>query len=260
MNIRRPAVAGLFYPAEPETLRERIATLLNQAVPRGAEAKALVVPHAGIQFSGPVAARAYAGLERSRGAIRRVVLLGPSHHVHFDGIAASSAEAWETPLGRVPISHEAVETALSLPAVSTLDAAHQREHSLEVQLPFLQLTLTDFELAPFVIGDASAEQVSLVLETLWGGPETLIVISSDLSHFHNAAAARRLDAETARLIDSRQLDQLDARRACGFRGIQGLLSAMSRRNLHIECVDLRNSGDIAGGTERVVGYGAWLAS
>jgi AmmeMemoRadiSam system protein B len=258
MNVRRPAVAGLFYPAEAPALREMIAALLKEATSSDAVPKGIIAPHAGYKYSGPVAATAYAHLAPVRRTIRRVVLLGPSHHVAFEGLAASSADAWETPLGRVPVDREAVEIALALPGVETLDSAHAREHSLEVQVPFLQASLDDFSLVPLAVGDASLEETALVLETLWGESETLVVISSDLSHFHDFSTARSLDSETARLIESGKADQLSCEQACGFRGISGLLSVAHNRRLRVARVDLRNSGDVAGGRDRVVGYGSWL--
>lgn len=257
-QIRRPSVAGVFYPADAEELRGVVARMLAQVTPRGASPKALIVPHAGYVFSGPVAATAYAELVPLRETITRVVLLGPTHHVHFRGLAATSADAYATPLGNIPLDRAAIESALRLDCVQTLDAAHLREHSLEVQLPFLQVVLDRFELVPLVVGQAEAADTAAVLEHLWGGPETLIVISSDLSHYHDAVTAQRLDAETCRAIEARRADVLTGERACGCRGINGLLTVARRRNLSVTTVDLRNSGDTAGGRDRVVGYGAWL--
>jgi hypothetical protein len=257
-NVRRPAVAGLFYPADPAELRWTIEGLLSQAVPQPVEPKAIIVPHAGYAYSGPVAASAYVQLSSRREAITRVVLLGPSHHVRFKGLAASSADAYSTPLGRVPLDRSGIDAALQHAAVQTLDNAHLREHSLEVQLPFLQVVLRQFELVPLVVGQADVADLVAVLDTLWGGPETLIVISTDLSHYHHAETARRLDAETCRVIEARRSDLLSADRACGCYGLNGLLAEAARRNLPVTTVDLRNSGDTAGGRDRVVGYGAWL--
>jgi AmmeMemoRadiSam system protein B/AmmeMemoRadiSam system protein A len=257
-QIRRPAVAGLFYPADPGELRSVITRMLAQVTPDAAEPKAIIVPHAGYVYSGPVAASAYARLASRRESIRRVVLLGPTHHVHFRGLAATSADAYATPLGTIPLDRQAIERALESDHVQTLDAAHLREHSLEVQLPFLQVTLNRFELVPLVVGQSDGEQTAEVLERLWGGPETLIVISSDLSHYHDSAAAKQLDAETCRWIETKRGDLLTGERACGCRGISGLLTVAARRNLAVRTVDLRNSGETAGGKDRVVGYGAWL--
>jgi AmmeMemoRadiSam system protein B len=189
--------------------------------------------------------------------VERVVLLGPAHFVPVHGIAASSARAFRTPLGDVPVDAEAVARALRLPGVARFDPAHAREHSLEVELPFLQRVLGPFALAPFAVGEASAHEVAALLEALWGGPETLIVISSDLSHYHDARTARRLDAATARAIESLDEAALGPESACGRVPLSGLLVVARRRGLRARRLDLRNSGDTAGGREEVVGYGAW---
>ena len=258
MTIRRAAVAGTFYPADPTALRLKIEGLLSGVAPQPATPKAVIVPHAGYVYSGPIAASAYSQVSLRRGEVTRVVLLGPSHHVRFRGLAAASADQFETPLGKIPIDRDGLAAALASPFVQVLDAAHLREHSLEVQLPFLQAVLGPFQLVPLVVGEASPEEVADVLRRLWGGPETLIVISSDLSHYHDSETARRLDAETRRIIEARRSDLLTGERACGCRAINGLLSVATTRNLPITTLDLRNSGDTAGGRDRVVGYGAWL--
>jgi AmmeMemoRadiSam system protein B len=186
-----------------------------------------------------------------------VVLLGPAHRVPFQGLAASGAEAFETPLGLVPLDAGGVAAALALPAVQVLDFAHAAEHSLEVHLPFLQVVLDGFQLVPLLVGDSSPEEVGEVLRGLWGGQETLIVVSSDLSHYHEYAEARRIDAETAARIEHGELEGLTAQRACGFLPVGGLLNIARRDHLSIKTVDLRNSGDTAGDQSRVVGYGAF---
>jgi len=203
-KIRHPAVAGTFYPANPKDLQRMVNTYLAQAAGGSGAPKAIIAPHAGYIYSGPVAAAVYKWLKTSgaRKIVKRVVLLGPAHRMAFSGLAAHSADAFLTPLGPVPLDKEAVALAAALPQVSILDAAHQQEHSLEVQLPFLQSTLDDFRLVPFAVGSASPDESAEVLETLWGGPETLIVISSDLSHFHNYHTAQKLDLATAAAIES----------------------------------------------------------
>lgn len=223
----------------------------------GGSPKALIVPHAGLVYSGPVAASAYARIRAARAAIRTVVALGPSHRVPFRGLAASSATAFATPLGEVAVDRLGVEAALALPQVQILDAAHAQEHSLEVQLPFLQETLGRFTWIPLVAGDARAEEVAEVLEALWGGPETLILVSSDLSHYHAYASARSLDLATTTAIENLRHEELDGERACGYVGIRGLLAVARRRGLRVETLDLRNSGDTAGPRHAVVGYGAY---
>jgi MEMO1 family protein len=260
-RIREPAVAGLFYPDDPVLLQQQIESLLPDASAAGTPPKALIVPHAGYIYSGPVAASAYAQLLPVRGRIRRVVLLGPSHRVAFSGLAATSAEYFATPLGLVRIDQQAMDSILLLPQVRVLDEAHREEHSLEVQLPFLQVALNrDFTLIPLVVGDAAAAQVSEVIEKLWGGDETLLLISSDLSHYHDYATARRLDSATSHAIEQLNPEAIDYHQACGRNPVNGLLVAARHHHLHGTVLDLRNSGDTAGGRDRVVGYGAYAFS
>jgi MEMO1 family protein len=258
--IRQPVVAGLFYPAEAETLRRMVQGFLDQAAVAGATPKALIAPHAGYIYSGPVAASVYARLAAGRKSIHRVVLLGPSHRVPFHGLAVSSAASFRTPLGDIPIDRQMVAQVMELPQVVLLDDAHADEHSLEVQLPFLQLLLEDFELVPLVVGDAGGEEVAEVLQRLWGGPETLIVISSDLSHYHDYPTARRMDQSTSEAIINLHPEALGYEDACGRAPVSGLLLQARRLGLHGELVDLRNSGDTAGDKTRVVGYGAYAFS
>lgn len=255
---RTPAVAGSFYPADPTALRGMIAGFLNQAQSADHAPKAIIAPHAGYIYSGPIAASAYARLKPVRDTISRVVLIGPSHRVAFEGLAVSGAEQFSTPLGNIDIDTEAVEAVMTLPFVGYLDQAHALEHSLEVHLPFLQQVLSKFKLVPIVAGDASAEQVGRALELLWGGDETLIVVSSDLSHYHDYATARRLDQETSRLIEALQYRQLSPDAACGKVPVSGLLKLLSEKGMTIKTVDLRNSGDTAGDKNRVVGYGTYV--
>ncbi|MGA7801786.1 MAG: AmmeMemoRadiSam system protein B [Gammaproteobacteria bacterium] len=257
-TVREPAVAGLFYPADPDELRAMVDGFLAAADASGPAPKALVVPHAGYVYSGPVAASGYARLAGARSTIRRVVLLGPAHRVGFRGLAASSAKQFATPLGSIPVDRAAVEDILSLPQVHSLDEAHAQEHSLEVHLPFLQACLQEFTLVPLVVGDATAQEVDEVLERLWGGPETLVVISSDLSHYHDYDSARRLDTATSRAIEALRPQDIHYEQACGRNPISGLLVAARKHGLHGKTVDLRNSGDTAGGRDQVVGYGAYV--
>lgn len=219
--------------------------------------KALIVPHAGFMYSGPVAAKAYLTLEPGAEIVERIVLLGPSHHVPFEGLAVPSSTAFETPLGQVPIDETARRQALDLPFVHTLDDAHHWEHSLEVQLPFLQVVLGAFALLPIAIGRARSAEVRTALDALWGGDETVIVISSDLSHYHDYATAKRMDAATARAVESLAPGQVGHDEACGHIGVQGLLESARQRALVPRTLDLRSSGDTAGRREEVVGYGAW---
>jgi len=258
-NVRLPAVAGQFYPDNPAELRGMIERFLHE-VKRADEPapKAVVAPHAGYIYSGPIAASAYVRFLAARESIRRVVLLGPSHRVPFDGLATTSAETWATPLGAIPVDTAAIEQIRPLRQVSVLDEAHIHEHSLEVHLPFLQVVLADFKIVPLVVGDARDEEVGQVIETLWGGDETRFVISSDLSHYHDYATARRIDDATAQAIESMKPQDIAVQDACGRVPIRGLLQAAQRHGLHARTVDLRNSGDTAGPRSEVVGYGAFV--
>ncbi len=260
MSVRPAAVAGLFYPDEPQELRSMIATCLHGAVVQTTQPlvpKALIVPHAGYVYSGPVAASAYARLAPLRERVRRVVLLGPAHRVGFHGIAASSADTFETPLGRVEIDRAAVSHALTLPRVRVFDRAHTDEHSLEVQLPFLQTVLGEFRLIPLLVGDATPDEVADVIEALWNGDETLLLVSSDLSHYLSYEMARRIDRETTGAIERLAPEEIGYDQACGRLPVQGLLLAARRHGLHVTTLDLRNSGDTAGPRDSVVGYGAY---
>ncbi|HHJ16461.1 MAG TPA: AmmeMemoRadiSam system protein B [Gammaproteobacteria bacterium] len=257
-QIREPAVAGMFYPDDPVLLQQQVESLLQREVAVANPPKALIVPHAGYIYSGPVAASAYLQLLPVRDSIRRVVLLGPSHHTGFSGLAASSAQYFSTPLGLVRIDQQAMDDILLLPQVRVLDEAHAQEHSLEVQLPFLQVVLgKDFGLIPLVVGEAEAETVAEVIDTLWGGPETLFVISSDLSHYLDYQTAQRLDSATSTAIEQLNPQAIDYRQACGRNPVTGILLAARRHGLQATTLDLRNSGDTAGSRDRVVGYGAY---
>ncbi len=259
-QVRPPAVAGMFYPQDANELAHSIDRLLAEAATgTGTEPvpKAIIAPHAGYVYSGPVAARAYAPLAAARGRIRRVVLLGPAHRVPFRGLAVPGVAAFATPLGEIALDREAIATLAGLPQVGQLDEAHALEHSLEVQLPFLQRTLGDFRLVPIVVGDAGYEEVAEVLERLWDGPETLIVVSSDLSHYHDYDTARRMDQATSRAIEALAPDRIGFDQACGRIPVGGLLLAAARHGLNAETLDLRNSGDTAGPRDQVVGYGAY---
>jgi AmmeMemoRadiSam system protein B len=263
MDVRPPAVAGSFYPADPATLRGAVDRLLagvdvrSGAAPNPPPApKALIVPHAGYVYSGPIAAAAYARLRGVATAIRRVILVGPAHRVLLRGLALPGARQFATPLGVVAVDAEAAAIARRLPHVVESPLAHAEEHSLEVQLPFLQRVLPDFTLLPLVVGDATGAMVAAVLDALWGGPETLLVISSDLSHYHPYGEAQALDRTTAGRILAFAPD-LDHEQACGATPVNGLLLAARRRGMQAELLDLRNSGDTAGDRGRVVGYAAF---
>lgn len=257
LNTRPPAVAGAFYPGDPTTLATTVDHLLAAAqAATGTQPKALIVPHAGYVYSGSTAATAYAALLPWAQTIRRVVLLGPTHRVAVDGIALPEAEVFSTPLGTVRLDAQAIAAIADLPQIVFSDPVHAFEHSLEVQLPFLQRILESFTLVPLAVGHASPEAVAEVLDRLWDGPETLIVVSSDLSHFLPYGTAQQVDANTCRHI--LQLDtRIHPEQACGAYPINGLLLAASRRGLTPTLLGLCNSGDTAGDRSRVVGYAAF---
>lgn len=257
-HVRMPAVAGMFYPDDPDELREMIERWLDAVRKPLPVPKALIAPHAGYIYSGPIAATAYAAVRPARDRIRRVVLAGPSHRAAFSGIALSGMKEFATPLGRVPVDTDAAQQLADLPQVRVSDRAHAYEHSLEVHLPFLQVVLDQFTLVPLAVGDADPEDIAEVYERLWGGPETLIVVSSDLSHYLPYHAARRLDEAASRAIEQLKPEDLDPEQACGRLPIAGLLLVARRRGLKARTVDLRNSGDTAGPRDQVVGYGAYL--
>jgi AmmeMemoRadiSam system protein B/AmmeMemoRadiSam system protein A len=255
-SIRQPAVAGLFYPADAGGLQAMLAAQVG-APPWPIDAKAIIAPHAGYVYSGPIAGTVYAALAHRADQVRRIVLLGPAHRLGFRGIALPAAQAFASPLGLVPIDRDALAGLAGLPEVMVLDRAFDQEHALEVHLPFLQHVFHDFTLVPLVVGEASALAVEAVLERLWGGPETLIVISSDLSHYESYDAARQRDGATSKLIETHRGGDLDGFNACGCRAIAGLLRRAAALDLRATTLDLRNSGDTAGDRQRVVGYGAY---
>jgi hypothetical protein len=257
--IRPAAVAGSFYPGDAASLASEVATYLAQAAPgpNGArQPKAIIAPHAGYMYSGPVAASIYARLAPLRGVITRVILAGPAHRVFVRGAAVPASHGFASPLGTVPIDLDSVAKLRALPFVEVSDRAHALEHSLEVHLPFLQSMLGKFSLVPVVVGDAQAREMADLFDAVWGGAETLIVVSSDLSHYLSYDSARSRDRDTAEAIL-----RFDAcivpDEACGAAPINGLLQAARRHGMAAELVDLRSSGDTAGSRDRVVGYGAF---
>lgn len=254
--VRSPAVAGTFYPANASQLAAAVRGYLADAAtpPQGPPPKALIVPHAGYVYSGPVAATAYARLMPRGGQVTRVLLIGPAHTMPLRGLAASGADAFVTPLGEVPVDRDAIR---ALPQVAVRDDVHRDEHCLEVQLPFLQTVLSRFAIVPLLAGAAGFGEVRAVIDRLWGGPETLVVISSDLSHYYGYEQARRLDAAAAAAILALDGDAIGEEQACGRIPIGGLLLAARARGLHPVELDLRNSGDTAGPRGEVVGYGAF---
>ncbi|MCX7896709.1 MAG: AmmeMemoRadiSam system protein B [Rhodocyclaceae bacterium] len=257
-RTREPAVAGLFYPEDAKSLAGEVEALLHEARRKAGRPrpKALIVPHAGYLYSGPIAASAYALLSEHREGFRRVVLAGPCHRVAVRGIAIPSVSHFATPLGVIPIDRAALAKIEGLPQIVISDAAHRDEHALEVQLPFLQRVLDDFSLAPLAVGFASPQEVAEVFDCLWGGEETLIVVSSDLSHYHPYEEARRRDTATVREIERLGLLS-DHEQACGATPINGLITVARAKGLVPELLDLRNSGDTSGDRLQVVGYASF---
>lgn len=260
-SVRPPAVAGTFYPRQPERLAAEVDRMLAAAGgadrPAATPPKALIAPHAGLVYSGPIAATAFALLAPARGRLRRVVLLGPSHFVPFRGLAAPSADAFATPLGELPVDRGALASLADLPAVVERDDAHAREHSLELHLPFLQRVLGEFTLVPLAVGLAEPAEVAAVLDRLWDGEETVVSVSTDLSHYLPYEEARRRDRATAEAIVGLRAEAIGPEDACGREPLRGLLVAARGRGLTVEPLDLRCSGDTAGDRRSVVGYGAF---
>lgn len=258
-KVRPAAVAGTFYPGHPERLRAEVAQFICQATPPVTGApKALIAPHAGYLYSGGAAATAFATLRHAAQSIEHVVLIGPAHYAPVPGLAIPTADAFETPLGRVPVHREALAAVADLPFVIVADGPHAPEHALEVELPFLQMVLPSFRLTPLLVGDADSQEVATVLARLWDWPRTIIIVSSDLSHYHDYETARRLDAATAAAIECGDWSSLGPNQACGCLAVAGLLVEAGCRGLTARRLSLCNSGDTAGPRDRVVGYGAWM--
>jgi len=270
-GTRTATVAGTSYPADAQELRRAVESFLAAAETTGAETasagndktetpKALIVPHAGYIYSGPIAGSAYARLVARAGKISRIILLGPSHQIPFTGLAYSAATAFLTPLGSVPVDREAYAQVRDLPQVRCYEAPFDGEHCLEVQLPFLQLSLKSFRIVPFLVGSADTEEVAQIIARLWGGEETLILVSSDLSHYLGYEQAVAMDTETSRAIEELRPEAITPAQACGHIPLGGLLREAQRHGLRVRTLDLRNSGDTAGPRDRVVGYGAYAFS
>jgi AmmeMemoRadiSam system protein B len=257
MKVRPAAVAGTFYPSDPTDLQAQVDKLLAGASADDAPLpRALIVPHAGYIYSGATAAAAYTLLVPGRDKIRRVVLFGPAHRVYLEGMAVPTVDAFSTPLGEIPLDRHGIQTLLKLRGVVESDQAHELEHSLEVQLPFLQTVLDEFTLLPVVVGNCPPQQVASAIDALCNDPDTLLLVSTDLSHFHPYDEARLLDSQTCAKILSRET-ALGGEEACGAHALNGLMSCQTIRELDIGLIEYCNSGDTAGDRQRVVGYGAF---
>ncbi|MFQ5597490.1 MAG: AmmeMemoRadiSam system protein B [Nitrospiria bacterium] len=257
-TVRKSAVAGAFYPADADALSRVVKAFLEGADATAPAPKGMIVPHAGYAYSGPIAASAYACLKKEPDRFERVVLLGPSHFVPFEGLAFPKVDFFSTPLGRIPIDHDVLAATNRMKALVGFNAAHRQEHSLEVQLPFLQSILPSFKLVPLVVGEAESDDVAACLEALWGGDETLILVSSDLSHYHDDETAKRMDEKTSKHIVQFQPEAIRPEDACGHVPLRGFLVAARRFGMTARVIDLRNSGDTSGPGDSVVGYGAFL--
>ena len=255
-NVRRAAVAGSFYPSSSGELTTMVKQMLNDAKTFSVKSNCMIVPHAGYIYSGPVAATAYKTLSSERDNIKRVMIIGPSHHQYFKGLCVHSAKYFETPLGRIELDQEYIKEKIKQKVVHINDEAHNNEHSLEVQLPFLQILLPNIKLVPVLFSDCDISQIINLIEDNWN-KETLILISTDLSHFHDYYIARHIDGETVENIMNKNFDKITPDKACGSLALRAALAFASKKNFSIEKLDVRNSGDTAGGTERVVGYGAF---
>ena len=256
---KQPNVAGSFYPSQQLVLRQMVVDFLASAAlnPIPKSIKAMIVPHAGYVYSGYTAAVAYKILANFKDQINNVIVIGPSHFVSFFGIATMHADHFVTPLGSIAVNNHAVDLALQLKQIVHFETAFQREHCLEVQLPFLTQVLPNCKIVPFLVGNASYLEVAELMKKLWGGDETIIIVSSDLSHYHNYETAKTLDQETSTAIEHLEIEKIGINAACGRLAIQGLLQCAIDFGLKVTKLDLRNSGDTAGDQLRVVGYGAY---
>ncbi len=261
LRVRRPAVAGSFYPADPEELRAALERALADGVKvPSPPPKAVIGPHAGYPYSGPIAGSAYASLLPRRGQAERAVVLGPAHRAPLSKVAASSADAFETPLGLLPVDTSARDELVAAGLIVIDDDAHAAEHSVEVHLPFVQVVLGDVRVLPLVVGEVPAAEVAAVLDAVWGGPETVVIVSTDLSHYHDQETATQRDRRTAHAVVDKRSEAIGVGDACGVFPLRGLLLAARQRNLDVELLDLRSSGDASGDRRAVVGYGAFSLS
>ncbi len=265
---RLPAVAGLFYPSDPGELQGMVRSMLEEAGSRkkedlagasgnGRVLRAIIAPHAGYVYSGPVAASAYVYVGAAAGNVGKVAILGPSHRVPVRGLALSSAAEYEMPGFSLPADSEAAESLRRADLAEFVDEAHAAEHSIEVHLPFIKAVLGEVEVAAIAVGEASPDRVGAAVELLMEDPKRLVVISSDLSHYLDYDSAVAVDSVTAQAILNLRYEDIGYEQACGRNCIRGLLWAARRQGMHPQLLDLRNSGDTAGPRDSVVGYPAF---
>jgi AmmeMemoRadiSam system protein B len=255
-KVRPPAVAGSFYPREANELKAYVRDLLPRPAPLPGGLCGVVAPHAGYMYSGSVAGKAFAPVIALRELVRRVLLIGPPHYVPVAGIAAPSSQAFATPLGKVSVDLDAIQALIEAGLVHIDDAAHAPEHALEVELPFLQVVLASFTIVPLLVGRVPPQQTAAVIAALMDG-QTLLAVSTDLSHYLEDRTARARDLASATTIERLDFTRLGPGDACGFSALNGALCAAAERSWIATRLDLRNSGDASGDRSRVVGYGAW---
>lgn len=255
-KIKKPAVAGAFYPDEPDILNNMVEHLFDAITWAGSSPKAIIAPHAGYIYSGIAAACAYQCLEMMP-YIKNIILVGPSHYIAFNGVAYSDYDTFITPLGELFVNTNLIQQIAKLPATQHFNDAFSREHCLEVQFPFLQKKLNEFTIVPLLVSGANKQTVASVLEALWGDKETLVIISSDLSHYHDYLTAQQLDSETSQAIVNLDADNIKEDSACGRIAIRGLLHLAKQKKMQAKKILQINSGDTAGDKQRVVGYGAY---
>lgn len=256
-EFRKPTVAGLFYPSETDNLSKLITDLLNQKPPVSFT-KMLIVPHAAYQYIGEILAQSYLHLFSRSQQIKTVVLLTPSHHIKFNGIAITSKDCYLTPFGEVIIDSDAMMTLLNFPQVVMFDDAHIKEHSIEIHLPFLQTILPSFSLVPLIIGETNSYNILEILEKLWEQEETLIIASMNLSHYQTYNIAQELDQRTSQAIESLHWQSLQTNQICNIHLISSLLQLAHQKSLTPKTIKVCNSGDLTGIKNRVVGYGAFI--
>jgi hypothetical protein len=264
VDARRPAAAGVFYPADSELLGRTVRALLDAAPPAsrpGSRAarfpRAIVVPHGLLGLAGTVAAAAWSRVAPHAARYKRVVILGPSHHAQFAGLAAPFSDAFATPLGPVEVDRIGIETARCFPQLFISDEPHEQEPSLEVQLPFVQLVLPEVTILPLVVGETEDAESAQVIESLWNDT-TLVVVSTDLSHYHDAATAQRIDHATGQAIEALEALRIQEEQACGHAALRGLLVVARARGLRASRVELRHSGETSGDLSEVIGYGSFV--
>jgi len=258
IKIRRAAVSGRFYPSDKLELSKIISSFMRKAVITNREIpKAIISPHAGYIYSGQIAAAGYKVLERPNN-IKKIILFAPSHFANFDGIVASNVDFFETPFGKIKVNNNSIERLEKKSLINVDNFAHEQEHSIEVQLPFLQYILNEFQIVPLLVSSNGFKNIPAIINELMD-KETLIVVSSDLSHYLPYEKAVITDKKTADHILNLEYDELSIDSACGIGAIKGLLLYTKIKHGKIDLIELKNSGDTSGDKSSVVGYGAFYS-